>query len=137
MSRFRKVRDKRDANHGKIVAFLRGHGIQVTECERPVDLHVYNGKGHGWLEIKTGSRNAQILRSQLEFMSETSQPVSLATCESDALRFALYLDGWTQLEKDRIAAFLIVRPKTEKLWYPATIEKALKGQITKGDSVNG
>jgi len=124
MSKYRKIRDTRDQNHGEIVAFLRTSGIEVIETERPVDCLVYNGEGSGWMEIKTTARNASVRRGQLEFFSETNMPVEIVTSEGDALRFALNLDGWTQKQKDAIAVFLMKNPGVDK-FHPAKVEKAL------------
>lgn len=117
--------DKPDANAAGIIAFLRIHGIEVVRTDRPVDCLIYNDGRTGWLEIKDDSPNAKILRSQLEFMSETSMPCAFAKNEGEALIFAERMEGLTQTDKDRLAAFLVRNQGKE--WRPSVISKVLNG----------
>lgn len=124
--RHTKIRDQRDANHGEIVAFLRTHGLEVIETERPLDCLVFNDTEAGWMEIKTESRNATVRRSQLEFMSETAMPVAIVKNEGEALIFALTMEGLTPNQKDALTQFL-VRDQRD-VYYPATVETILNEQ---------
>ncbi len=124
MRNFRK--DKEDSNAPEIIASLRAHGYDVTKCERPVDIHIYDpstGKS-GWAEIKTEYRSANIKRGQLAFLSGCRQPGTIVTNELEALIFARDFEGWTQLQKDAITMLLIRNPNT-KDFKPAEVEAAL------------
>jgi hypothetical protein len=122
--RFAKIRDIRDGNHAPIVEYLRKHGIEVVETERPVDILIFNGKQAGWAEIKVDSRNAQIKRSQLEFISETNMPVAIVRNEAEALEFAKTMQGITETQKHFIALFLAKNPSVASI-YPAGLERIL------------
>jgi len=124
MSKYRKVRDKRDGNHSQIVAFLKSHGIEVIETERPLDILIRRNDGIcGFAEIKTEARNATIYRSQIEFMSDARIPVAIVKCEGDALIFAESMQGLSQRQKDALGVFL-TQDKANK-WHPAAIERVL------------
>lgn len=125
MSKYRKVRDQRDTNHSEIVASLRMHGYSVTETERPVDIHIADGSAFGWAEIKTEERDAKVKRTQLEWMSETPDPVTIVKTEGEALVFASNFKGWTEHEKERIAGLLIRNPA--KQFTQKQVRDALNG----------
>jgi len=116
--------DKPDANAGAIIAFLKIQGIEVVRTDRPVDCLIANNGKIGWLEIKTDDPDAKIKRSQLEFMSETSMPCAFAKNEGEALIFAERMEGLTQTDKDKLAAFLVRNQGKE--WRPSVIEKVIK-----------
>lgn len=122
--RYTRIRDTRDANHGEIVAFLKAHGIEVIETERPLDILIRRNDGVcGFAEIKTMSRNIRIYRSQIEVMSETRMPVAFVKSEGEALIFAETMQGLTQRQKDALGVFLT--RETAKHWHPAAIERVL------------
>lgn len=122
--RYTKVRDTRDGNHAEIVAFLRCHGIEVIETERPLDILIRRGDGVcGFAEIKTTARNASIRRSQLEFMSETDMPVAFVKSDGEALIFAETMEGLTRQQKDALGVFLT--RETASKWHPAAVERVI------------
>ena len=124
--RYRKVRDKRDANHGEIVAFLRTHGIEVIETERPLDILIRRDDGVcGFAEIKTEARNATIYRSQIEFMSDTRMPVEIIKNEGQALIFAESMQGLTAQAKDKMGVWLVQNPTVKSL-HPAAFERIIE-----------
>jgi hypothetical protein len=116
-------REKRDGNHKTLVDYLRGHGIEAIETFRPLDVLVFNGSKAGWIEVKTTSRSAAIMRTQIEFMANTKMPVAFVKTEDEALKFASSMDGLTQGQKDSLAIFL--QTATKKQYHPAVIERVL------------
>jgi len=128
MSKYRKIRDTRDSNHGEIVAFLRSSGIEVIETERPLDILIRRDDGIcGFAEIKTMARNATIYRSQIEFMADTQMPVQIVKCEGEALIFAESMQGLSQKEKDALGV-LLTQDKAKK-WHPAAIERVFADKL--------
>jgi hypothetical protein len=121
--RYSTIRDNRDSNHGQIVSYLRMHGIEVIETERPLDILIWCNGQAGWGEIKDTRRNAMVQRGQLEFMAFTEMPVAFIKTEGEALQFATTMQGLTKKQKNALAAMLV--GDLRKTFHPALIERAL------------
>lgn len=112
-----------DANHRSIVAELRSLGVEVVEIMEPVDILLeYRGRVM-FVELKTESRNARYLRSQLTFLSQTRCPATIAKTASEAFEAVRTGIGLSQKQKDALAGFLA--RETANRWGPAPIEKVL------------
>lgn len=123
--RHTKIRDTRDSNHSEIVAFLKCHGIEVIETERPLDILIRRDDGVcGFAEIKTEARNATIYRSQIEVFVNHDIPCAIVKNEGQALIFAESMQGFTQTEKQKMDNWLVRNPKVKSL-HPAAFERLL------------
>lgn len=127
---FRHHRHNYDGNHREIVNALKKQGVEVIEIMKPVDIIVAKGGFTGFVEIKTKSRKADIKRSQVKFMAETTRAVTFAKDADEAMRFVQTGNGLTLDQKRRLAVFL--QYDAREKWGPRVIEDVLAGEWKPG-----
>lgn len=127
---FRNHRNNYDGNHKQIVSEVRQQGVEVIEIMKPVDIIVGRRGFTGFVEIKTKSRKANIRRSQVEFMAETTRAVAFAKDADEVMRFVQTGNGLTLDQKRRLAVFLQYDDRDR--WHPRLIEDVLAGEWKPG-----
>lgn len=107
--------DKPDANAANLIASLKLHGYDVIRIDKPVDILIYDpdtGRA-GLAEIK--SEKTTIRRSQIQHIVDHTMPCAIVKSEGEALVFAGTMEGFSDIEKSRMDAWLIRNPKADTI----------------------
>jgi hypothetical protein len=129
-SKYRKSLDK---NHKEVCQYLKDHRVWAYDASAVgsgfLDLIVRSFYGTvGFLEVKIEGKDADVQRTQLEFIVSCPVPCGFAKTKEEALEFALdpLAKQITKQQKDRLDAFLV--RNLQKTFSVSTIERVLRGE---------